>query len=354
MKNTTVLVVDDSLTMRALISGSLEKVKGIDVLGAANGADQARTMIRDLDPDVITLDIEMPGMSGIEFLEELMSSAPRPVVMFSTLTQKGAAASVDALRLGAIDCFPKPKVATPAELAKIIDSLAKTLKTASAKLAARTSGGTPGAPAGGAAEAKSKARALASEPFTWNGKLVAIGADISNTQMLFELLESMPVNCPPILVVQQIRPELADSIAAQLSEIVLPKVVKAADATRIEPGHIYLAEPEGLHMVIDRWPDGTIRLLDKPAVLGQRPSISLLYAALAKAGGRQTLGVLLGAEGEDGVAGAKAMRDAGGLAITPVLDADKIITGYEFGSANVREPVEIAKLARVILTQCRG
>jgi two-component system chemotaxis response regulator CheB len=353
MKNTTVLVVDDSLTMRALISSSLEKVKGITVLGAANGADEAREMIANLNPDVITLDIEMPGMSGIEFLEEVMTTAPKPVVMFSTLTQKGAAASVDALRLGAIDCFPKPKVATPAELAKIIDALAKTLKTATAKLASRSSGGESGAPVT-IAEAKSKARATATEPFKWNGKLVAIGADISNTQMLFELLESMPANCPPILVIQQIRPELAASIATQLSDTILPKVVKVADMTAIEPGHVYLAEPEGLHLVIDKWPAGSIRLLDKPPVMGQRPSISLLYAALAKAGGRNTLGVLLGADGEDGVAGAKAMRDAGGLAITPTLDDEKDITGYEFGSANVRESVETAKLARVILDQCRG
>lgn len=353
MKNTTVLVIDDSLTMRALITGSLEKVKGVTVLGAANGAAEARDMIAKLNPDVLTLDIEMPGMSGIEFLEEIMNTAPMPVVMFSTLTQKGAAASVDALRLGAIDCFPKPKVATPAELAKIIDALAKTLKTAVAKLASRNSGGDSDAPVT-IAEAKSKARATATEPFTWNGKLVAVGADVSNTQMLFELLESMPANCPPILVIQQIRPELAGNIATQLAETILPKVVKAADMTTIEPGHVYLAEPEGLHLVIDRWPAGSIRLLDKPPVMGQRPSISLLYAALAKAGGRNTLGVLLGADGEDGVAGAKAMRDAGGLAITPTLDDEKDITGYEFGSANVREAVETSKLARVILDQCRG
>jgi len=344
MKNTTVLVVDDSLTMRALISGSLEKVKGIDVVGTANGAGEARDMILELNPDVVTLDIEMPGMSGIEFLEEIMTKAPKPVVMFSTLTQKGAAASVDALRLGAIDCFPKPKVATQAELSIIIDKLGKTLKTATAKLAARSSG---------AAKAKA-AKTTATEPFTWNGKIVAIGADVSNTQMLFELLSDMPVNCPPILIIQQIRPELADNIASQLADAVLPKIVRCTDGMKIEQGHIYLAEPEGLHLVLDRWPDGTIRLLDRPPVLDQRPSISLLYAAVAKASARQALGVLLGAEGEDGIAGARALREAGGLAITPVLDADKTITGYELASANARQPVDITKLARTILDQCRG
>ena len=130
MADTKVLVVDDSLTMRALISGALERIPSVKVVGLADGAAEARDMVRDLRPDVMTLDIEMPGMSGLEYLAEIMGSQPMPVIMFSTRTTAGAEDSVEALRLGAVDCFPKPKVASPKELDAIIAKLGKRIKAA--------------------------------------------------------------------------------------------------------------------------------------------------------------------------------------------------------------------------------
>ncbi|KAK0350635.1 hypothetical protein LTR94_028229, partial [Friedmanniomyces endolithicus] len=109
MAGTRVLVVDDSLTMRALISGALERIPGVEVVGMADGAAEARSLVESAHPDVMTLDVEMPGMSGLDYLAEIMETKPMPVIMFSTRTQEGAAESIEALRLGAIDCFPKPK-----------------------------------------------------------------------------------------------------------------------------------------------------------------------------------------------------------------------------------------------------
>ena len=130
MADVKVLVVDDSLTMRVLISGALERIKGVQVVGAADGAAEAREMVKQYRPEVMTLDVEMPGMSGLEYLAEIMEERPMPVIMFSTRTAAGATESVEALRLGAIDCFPKPRVAAPAELDVIIKKLAKRLKAA--------------------------------------------------------------------------------------------------------------------------------------------------------------------------------------------------------------------------------
>lgn len=138
MAVTKVLVVDDSITMRALFSNALERSKDIVVVGAADGADEARAMIAELRPDVLTLDVEMPGMNGIDFLAELMETRPIPVVMLSTLTQKGADISLRAIELGAVDCFPKPQRATPDEFEKISAKLCKTVITAAkTNLAAR-------------------------------------------------------------------------------------------------------------------------------------------------------------------------------------------------------------------------
>ena len=336
MKTTTVLVVDDSSTMRAFLSGALEKVKGIQVVGTAGGADEARTLIRDLNPDVVTLDIEMPGLSGTDFLREIMADAPRPVVMLSGLTAKGAAASVDALRIGAVDCFPKPRVASSAELAVIIDRLARILKSAVARLAARPGGA---------------ATAIVCEPFAWNGRIVAIGADVSHTAMLFDLLATMPADGPPVFVHMQVHPDLLPGIAARLAEAVRPHVLHCADGLSIAPGHIYLVAPDGPQLTIDRLPGGTIGLRHDPARHDRKPSIAGLFATLAAADARQTLGILVGDTGTASLAAAAIMRKGGGLTITPASDGDR--AGYELASTYARQPIAAAALGHALLDRCR-
>ncbi|MDP1027266.1 chemotaxis protein CheB [Sphingomonas sp. KR1UV-12] len=338
MAKAKVLVVDDSLTMRALVAGMLEKDKDIQVVGLADGADEARQMCIDLKPTVMTLDVEMPGMSGLEYLAEIMEKNPMPVVMFSTLTAKGAESSIEALRLGALDCYPKPTRATPDEVQAAIGKLAKTVKDAPKRFAALHDG-----------TAKA-AKPASTAPFKWNGKLVAIGCDVASTKPLFDLLAGWPADGPPVIVIQHMRPELADGMIAKLSDAIAPKVVEATEGLKLEQGMVVFARPGPTHVYVDQWPGGTIRLLDKPPFAGQRPSISLMLATLAKTAADQTIGVML-AGGEDGGQGAAALRSARGYAVAPAEDGSDQL---EMGRGMAVQPIKLGDIAPTVLDMCRG
>ncbi|WP_294296687.1 chemotaxis protein CheB [uncultured Sphingomonas sp.] len=333
MAATKVLVVDDSLTMRALISGALEKIPNVTIVGLADGAAEAREMVAECRPDVMTLDVEMPGMSGLEYLAEIMETKPMPVIMFSTRTTDGAADSIEALRLGAIDCFPKPKVAAPKELESIIVKLGKRIKAAKN------------------VELKGRAPVVkATPPINWNGRLVVLGGDASSTTKFFEILGGFPANCPPTLVVQHLGEGLVDGMVAKLNEQVAPKVVVAADGMKIEQGHVYFAPAGEHHMVVDAWPDGHIRFLAREPVAGERPSISLLFAAAAKAAGNNAVGVLLMDGNEDGGGGLKALNGAGSYAFTP--DAAAGAGAYTLSRNITSQPVPPGALPASILKMC--
>ncbi|WP_419826675.1 chemotaxis protein CheB [Sphingomonas sp.] len=304
---TKVLVVDDSLTMRALISGALEKIPGVKIVGLADGAAEARKLVAEHNPDVITLDVEMPGTSGIQYLAEVMETRPIPVIMFSTRTEAGASETIEALRLGAIDCFPKPKVASSAELNKIIEKLGKRIKSAKS------------------VEVRKAAPAAAAVPaIEWNGRLAAIGADAANTKALFELFAGFPANCPPTLVVQHLGPGLVASMVAKLAGQSAARVVVAEDGMAVEQGTIYFAPQGDAHMIVDAWPDGHIRLLRRDPVSGERPSISVLFASLAKAAGVAGLGALIAPEDDDGAAGLSALAAAGGATLAREKDGFRL------------------------------
>jgi two-component system chemotaxis response regulator CheB len=340
MAKAKVLVVDDSLTMRALVAGMLEKDKDIQVVGLADGAEEARRMVRELKPTVMTLDIEMPGMNGIDYLAEIMGTAPMPVIMFSTLTAKGAESSIEALRLGALDCYPKPTRATPDEMQAAMGKLAKTVKEAPKRFAALNDDQAD----------KAGAKAKSGEPFAWNGNLVAVGADVGSTKPLFDLLGAWPADGPPVVVVQHMRPELADGMIAKLTGAVAPRVVEASDGLALEPGMIVFARPGTHHVYVDQWPGGTIRLLDKPPFAGQRPSISLMMAMLAKGAAERTIGVLLAAS-EDGGQGVAALRAARGYAIAPSDDGSGQL---ELGRGMAVQPIKPGAIATTVLDMCRG
>ena len=329
--STKVLVVDDSLTMRALISGALERIPGVEVVGLADGAAEAREMVATLHPHVMTLDVEMPGMSGIEYLAEIMEKRPMPVIMFSTRTTAGAADSIEALRLGAIDCFPKPRVAVPAELNGIIAKLGKRLKAA--KNAELKGAGAP--------------KAAAAAPIDWNGRLVVVGGDASSTSALFDLFGSYPENCPPTVVVQHLADGLVESMVAKLAEKVAPRVVVAEDGMAIEQGTIYFAPAGEHHLVVDAWPSGRLRLLAREPVAGERPSISLLFAAAAKAAAANAVGVLLIDGSEDGGTGLKALNGAGSYAFAPAQGG-----GFTLSRNLASQPVATPALAASVLKMC--
>ncbi|MGP7795780.1 chemotaxis protein CheB [Sphingomonas sp. CLY1604] len=328
-----VLVVDDSLTMRALLSGALERIPGVVVVGSADGADEARSMREQLHPDVMTLDVEMPGMSGLEYLAEMMDKKPMPVIMFSTRTEAGAEASVEALRLGAIDCFPKPKVAVAAEFDKILAKLGKRIKAAK------------GAVVKGAATAK----AVAAPPMDWNGRILAIGGEAAATQSLFDLFGSFPANCPPTVVVQHLGPGLAGTMIDKLAAEIAPRIVLAEDGMAVEQGTIYLAPPGDHHVALDTWPGGRLRLLPRDPVAGERPSISILFASVAKAAGAEAVGLLLGADGEDGDAGIRALQAGGGYCL---VQAEDRAQGFVLSRRMATQPVPGDQLARSLLKLC--
>lgn len=303
MAATKVLVVDDSITMRALFTNALERSKDLVVVGAANGADEARDMIAELRPDVLTLDVEMPGKNGLEFLEELMDARPMPVVMLSTLTQKGADVSLKAIELGAVDCFPKPQKATPDEFDKISGKLCKTVLTAAkTNLAARKA---PGA----ATPAK------AAEGYVHDGRIVAIAGGMGGMEAAQEMLAGYPANCPPTILLLAIDEGLAVPFASRLAQSIAPKVKLATDGEPLVEGTIYVAADPARHVVIDRWPGGTIRLVDRDPVNGCRPSADVLFAALARTAAAKTHGVMLSGGGVDGAAGMGAIKGAGGAVL---------------------------------------
>ncbi|KQM13200.1 response regulator [Sphingomonas sp. Leaf24] len=329
--STKVLVVDDSLTMRALISGALERIPGVEVVGLADGAAEARSMVASLKPHVITLDVEMPGMSGIEYLAEIMESKPMPVIMFSTRTTDGAGETIEALRLGAIDCLPKPRVAAPAELNAIIAKLGKRIKSARN------------------APMKSKGPAAkAAAPIDWNGRLIVLGGDASSTASMFGMFGAFPANCPPTIVVQHLGPGLVDGMVEKLGTQVAPKVVVAQDGMKIEQGTIYFAPQGDHHVVVDAWPSGKLRLLARDPVAGERPSISLLFAAAAKAAGANAVGVLMIDGSEDGGGGLKAMLGAGSYAFSPAEGGG----GHTLARGMVTQPVAPDALTASVLKLC--
>lgn len=338
MKKTRVLVVDDSLTMRALISRVLETLPGIEVVGAADGAAEARGEVARLKPDVMTLDVEMPGMSGIEYLAELMDQAPMPVIMFSTKTEAGASSSIEALRLGAVDCFPKPKAASQGEFDAILAKLGTRIR--SAKL-------TITKPA--------KLTGLSKEPFDWNGRMLAIGTDTSGTRKLFDLLQAFPSNCPPTLIVQHLSPDLSDSMISQLDAHVAPDVVRAEDCATLLPGKIYVTRPGPSHLGVDQWPGGRMRNVTRDPIAGERPSISLLFLSVAKAAAADAVGLMLTEAGEDGIAGMAAISKVGGHVIAPasLLGATSNDAEYTLRKGDASQPLSWADLATSLLNLCR-
>lgn len=346
-----VLVVDDSITMRALFSSALERSNDLIVIGAAANADEAREMIADMRPDVVTLDIEMPGMNGIDFLEEIMTTKPMPIVMLSTLTQKGAEVTLKALELGAVDCFPKPTRATPDEFAKISGKLCKLVATAAKSKVKKYD---PEAAAAAAAKAAAQETLHAAKPYKWNGSLVALCASTGGGPAVMELLANWPANCPPTIVLQQLEEGLAAPFAARLGDAIAPEVKIAEDGMMLQPGHVYVLSAPDKHGLVDRWPGGAIRLMARDPVNGMRPSADLLLTTVAKAAREKAIGVILSGAGTDGAAGMAAVKQLGGLTLCQDRESAMVFEASAAAIAKgaVEAQLSLPELAKAILARC--
>lgn len=297
MHEARVLVVDDSAAMRALFTDVLEQSRDVRVVGVAASADEARDQIAALRPNVVTLDVEMPGMSGIEFLEELMTTSPIPVVMLSSLTQAGTEISLKAYDLGAVECFPKPLRATPEQFTKTVAKLGKiVLAAANCNIRERQR------------RHEHKGHEAA---FTWNGRYAAFSASMGGIEALTTLLAGYPAQCPPTVITLQSEPALVETFIARLNRELKCSVKAATDGVALTPGHIYIAADPEKHAVFEPGEPPKLRLVARDPVDGARPSATLLFGTMARAGIPTVGGVLTGM-GEDGAKGLKLMRDAGG------------------------------------------
>lgn len=291
-----VLVVDDSAAMRALFSDLLDQSKNVQVVGTAANANEAREQIAALRPNVITLDVEMPGMSGIEFLEEIMTTNPLPVVMLSSLTQSGTEISLKAYELGAVECFPKPLKATPEQFNKTVGKLGKIV------LAAANSN---------VKEKKKKAEVRADDvPFDWNGRIVAFSASMGGVEALTELLAHYPAKCPATIISLQTEPELAETFIKRLDHDLKCAVRAVVDGAVLEEGVVHIAADPTHHVVLEPGQPPKLRLLARDPIEGVRPSANLLFGTIARAG-IPAVGAVLSGMGSDGAKGLKLMRDAG-------------------------------------------
>jgi two-component system chemotaxis response regulator CheB len=286
-----VLIVDDSATMRSLIAATLKRDPEIEVVGQAGDPYEAREAIKQLNPDVITLDVEMPNMNGLEFLEKIMRLRPMPVVMVSTLTVRGAEATLEALALGAIDCVAKPVTGG----AGAFDDLAAKVKAA-ARARVRPTPTTP---------AKAPER-LEHAP---DGRVIAIGSSTGGVEALITILARFPTNCPPTVITQHMPGTFTKSFAERLDRLCSPTCEEARDGMPLQSGHIYLAPGGDNHLEVTE--GNRCRLAAGDRVNGHRPSVDVLFHSMARVFGKRGVGVILTGMGRDGAQGLLAMRQAG-------------------------------------------
>ena len=296
---TRVVVVDDSALVRGLLTEIIDRQPDMMCVGAASDPLVAREMIRNLNPDVITLDVEMPHMDGIEFLSRLMRLRPMPVVMVSTLTERGADVTLKALELGAVDFVAKPRIGVSDGLRQLGADITEKIRTAARARVHRLA-----APAAAAAPPASLGR-LSTE------KIIFIGASTGGTEATREVLVGLPADAPAVMITQHMPPGFTKSYAARLDGLCRISVAEAQDGERVLPGHAYLA-PGGRHLSVERSGANYIaRVQDGEPVNRHKPSVEVLFASAARVVGRNALGVMLTGMGADGAVAMRTMRDAG-------------------------------------------
>ncbi len=335
-----VLVVDDSPTMRAILRMHLEQDPQITVIGEAGDPYEARDAIKALSPDVITLDVNMPRMDGLAFLEKIMRLRPTPVIMVSSEVGEGAAASIEALSIGAFDCVAKPAHGNPSEA--FADLPAKV------KAAARAPRATLGA-------GTRHNSAAAAPDFRPGGRIVAIGASTGGVDALFSVLSAFPANCPPTVITQHMPATFTASFAQRLDQNCAPRVSEARDGAPLQPGHVYIAPGGVAHLEVCGSQNLSCRLTDGPLTSGHRPSVDVLFHSVARLGPR-AVGVILTGMGRDGAAGLLEMRQRGASTIGQDQETS-LVYGMPRAAAEcgaVESALPLTAIPAAVLDLCRA
>ncbi|MEH6404586.1 MAG: chemotaxis response regulator protein-glutamate methylesterase [Sneathiella sp.] len=339
----TVLVVDDSALMRQILTSMLNSDPAITVIGSAPDPMVAREMIKKLNPDVLTLDVEMPKMDGLSFLEKIMSLRPMPVVMVSSLTQTGADVTLQALEMGAVDFVGKPTSDLQAGLhEKQHEIVSKVKIAAKARIQQKT------APTGGTR------KPTVARNFGTTEKVILIGASTGGVESLTEVITALPANNPAVMVTQHMPETFTKSFADRLNKTAQVTVVEAQNNQRVLPGHVYIA-PGNQHMELAKSGANYIcRLHSGEPVSGHRPSVDVLFESAAKAAGANAIGVILTGMGKDGARGLLEMKNSGAKTIGQD-EASCVVYGmpraaFELGAVQLQ--CSLSKIPDLILDSC--
>ena len=350
-----VLIVDDSALVRRILSEVLGADPGIEVVGTASDAYVAREKIKQLNPDVLTLDVEMPKMDGVTFLRNLMRLRPMPVVMVSSLTEHGAEVTLDALAVGAVDYLPKPKIDVAATLTDYAEELrAKIRSAAAARVRPYTGAVTPGG-GGGVAPRLGVDAVLAKAParrqLRTTDRIIAIGASTGGTEAIKEVLVQLPADTPGIVITQHIPKAFSTPFARRMDSCCQMTVYEAQNGQLILPGHVYIA-PGDQHLLIER--DGAryvCRLDDGQPVNRHKPSVDVLFRSVAQQVGRNAIGVILTGMGKDGAVALKEMREAGSPTIAQD-EATSVVWGMPGEAVALGAAAEVLPLGKVAARLC--
>ena len=309
MAKIKVIVIDDSALIRSLLTEIINKQSDMEVIGAAPDPLVAREMIRALNPDVLTLDVEMPRMDGLDFLEKLMRLRPTPVVMVSTLTERGADVTIRALELGAIDFVSKPKLGISAGMQQLSVEICDKIRVASKAKLSRHVAAAPTAATAADKSAPARFSRVSTE------KIIAIGSSTGGTEAIREVLTKLPADFPGIVITQHMPPGFTKSFAARMNTLSRIAVSEATDGERVLPGHAYIA-PGDRHMRLVRSGSNYMIALDASEPVNRhRPSVEVLFRSVAQTAGKNAIGVMLTGMGRDGADAMREMKDAGSFNI---------------------------------------
>jgi len=333
-----VLIVDDSILVQKVLSNIFAGDPGIEVVGTALDPFIAREKIKELQPDVLTLDIEMPKMDGITFLKKIMKLRPMPVVMISTLTQKGAPATLEALEVGAVEYVGKPSADSPELLAEYASEIIEKVKMAAVANIGRL-------------EIQAARHPLKQAPASTklgqvSTRIIAIGASTGGTEALRELLMMMPADSPPIVITQHIPPVFSASFAKRLDKLLPLSVHEAADGDKIMAGHVYIAPGDRHLSVRKKGSHYYCQVFDGERVNLHKPSVEVLFDSFTEQCAKNTIGIMLTGMGNDGAKAMLRLKNAGSYNIIQDKNSS-VVWGMPGAAAELGAGDKIAPLGNI-------